>query len=151
MPRKKDSITPEGSSIYVSMKRLRDLLYEAQFCMMKSARIIYGTPLMEASGKALACFTLAYSVRDSGSKTRYLDEAMGWYAVLRTDLDFCIQQNIIHYKKRNPKKGEDVNDMDNYVNTKKVMMFEIVADIDERMCRWRASLTKGKTSCDENG
>lgn len=150
MSRKKDSITPDGSSIYVGMKNLRNMLYEAQFCMMKSARVIYGTPLMKASGKALAYFTLAYSVRDMESKTRYLDEAMGWYAVLRTDLDFCISQNIIHYKRRTPKKGEDVNDENNYANTKKVMMFELVADIDERMCRWRASLTKGKTPYDEN-
>lgn len=146
MSRRRDGVTSEGSSIYIGLKRLRDKLYEAQFLMTKSARVIYGTPLMEASGKCLACFTIAYTVRDAESKSRHLDELIGWYAVLRTDIDFCIQQNIIHFKKRKPKKGEDTEDETNYVSTKKVQMYELIADIDDRICRWRASLTKGQDS-----
>ena len=38
------------SSIFVGLKRLRNLMYQCQFLMQKADRIIYGTPLMAASG-----------------------------------------------------------------------------------------------------
>lgn len=50
------------SSIFVGLKRLRNLMYQCQFLMQKADRIIYGTPLMAASGKAIAAFVLAFTV-----------------------------------------------------------------------------------------
>ena len=54
------------SSIFVGLKRLRNLMYQCQFLMQKADRIIYGTPLMEASGKASAAFVLAFTVSAKG-------------------------------------------------------------------------------------
>lgn len=40
-------MTLTESSIYISLKRLRRLLFSAQFNMTKANRIVYGTPVME--------------------------------------------------------------------------------------------------------
>lgn len=116
------------ASIYISLKQLRRKLYAAQFLMDKSARIIYGTPLMQSCGDAIKYFTMAYT--NKTKKSEYLDVAIGSFAVLRTDIEMCMDCNLIHYRK-------DSND--------KVEILKIVAKIDDEMCRWQASLTKGKT------
>jgi len=128
------------SSIFIGMKRLRNLLYRAQFLMQKADRIIYGTPLMQASGKAIACFTLAFEVRHK--RMEYLEEAMGWFTVLRTDLDFCIDQNIIKYRSaKDVKDGVEIKTPD----SQKIELYKLVAQIDSDISKWRTSLAKGKT------
>ncbi len=144
-------MTLEESSIYVNLKRLREKLYGAQFHMNKTDRIIYGTPLMEAAGKSLACFVLAFTVK--GKRIEYLEECIGHFAVLRTDLEFCVKENIIKWKRRAEKLDRDGHplpwgDQRDEVPTQKVEMFTLVAKIDGDMCRWRASLAKGKTVCE---
>lgn len=127
------------------MKRLRTELYRAQFAMTKANRIIYGTPLMEYSGKALAAFVLAFKTRSSiEDKLHYIDECIGAFAVLRTDLENCMENNIIQYPKREGETPED------RVSTDKVELFNLVAKIDSDMCKWSESLTKGKTVCAEH-
>ena len=124
------------------MKRLRTHLYRAQFAMMKTDRIIYGTPLMMYSGKALAAFVLAFKTKNNAEdKLRYCDECIGAFAVLRIDLENCMENNIIHYPKRDGETPED------RVSSEKVELFRLVATIDSDMCKWSASLTKGKTIC----
>lgn len=110
--------------------------------MGKADRIIYGTPLMQSSGETMKHFTLAFTIKES--KLSHLDKCIGWFAVLRTDLDFCIEQNIIHFAKRKPKQGEELTP-DAYVNSQKIELYEIVGKIDDDMCKWRSSLAKGKT------
>lgn len=127
------------SSIYISLKHLRKKLYQAQFLMQKTDRVIYGTPLMEASGNTLKYFTLAFTVKEK--RVEYLDEAMGYYAVLRNDLEFCVEENIIHYSKPKKAEGSEMT----YVNSQKVELFKLIAKIDGDMCKWRACLAKGKT------
>jgi hypothetical protein len=68
-------MTLEESSIFVNLKQLRIKLYSAQFKMMKANRIIYGTPLMQEVGSALAQFVLAFTVKEK--RVNYLEEAMG--------------------------------------------------------------------------
>lgn len=134
------------SSIYIGLKRLRDTLYHAQFLMDKAARVIYGRPIMEASGKTLACFTLAFDVKSK--RLEYLEECMGWYAVLRTDIDFCIDQNIIHYERKKPQRDKDGKEIpmadDERVSAQKVELYKLIARIDNDISKWRASLVKGK-------
>jgi len=72
---------------------------------------------------------------------------------LRTDLEFCIEHNIIHFpqKKITPQKDKNGNvmpiDPRDEVNSMKIEMFKLVSRIDADMCRWRASLSKGKPVC----
>lgn len=136
------------SSIFVNLKRLRRRLYSAQFCMQKAERVIYGTPLMSACGKAIASFVLAWTV--SSRRMEYIEECMGHFAVLRADLEFCVEENIIKFRHRKPPKDKDGKvipfaDVRDAVSTQKVELFCLVARIDEDMCKWRASLAKGKT------
>lgn len=136
------------SSIFVSLKQLRNKLYQAQFLMDKAARIVYGTPLMQSCGNALRYFVLAFTIKDK--KAEYLELSMGWFAVLRMDIEFCLDQNIIHYKKRNQgmtkeeieKSGATDED---FISTQKIELCKIIARIDDDMCKWRVSLNKGKT------
>jgi len=109
------------------------MLYEAQYLMQKTDRVVYGTPLMHACADTIKWYVKAYTAR-SDKKVEYLAEAIGAFNILRIDLEFCIDHNMIHYKK---KEGD--------VNTQKVELFKIVARVDNELCKWEASLAKGKT------
>lgn len=73
------------------LRRLRKLLYQAQFLMNKADRVIYGTSLMQASAETMKNYVLAFTIKEE--KLEYINRAIGWYAVLRTDLDFCVEEN----------------------------------------------------------
>ena len=136
------------SSIFVNLKQLRNKLYCSQFHMGKAERIIYGTPLMESCGQALGEFVLAFLVRED--KVQHLEACIAWFTRLRVDLEFCVRQNIIHFKKREPKPGEPpFTDPRDAVSAQKIELFRLVAAIDEDICKWRARLAKGKISHDE--
>lgn len=123
----------DESSIYVSLKSLRSMLYEAQYLMQKTDRVVYGTPLMHACADTIKWYVKAYTAR-SEKKVEYLAEAIGAFNILRIDLEFCVDHNMIHYKKK-----------ENDVNTQKVELFKIVARVDNELCKWEASLARGKT------
>lgn len=140
-------MTIEESSIFINLKRLRRLLYIVQFSMTKADRIIYGTPLMKNCGMAIADFTLAFTVKEK--RVDYLEECMGYFYVLKTDLEFCADENILKLPKRKRKMDSNGNlakleTDDDQVNTMKIEVFGIVAKIDSDMCRWRASLSTGQ-------
>lgn len=135
-------MTLQESSIYVGLSKLRDMLYQAQFLMTKADRMIYGDNLMEYNSECLKLFTMAFLTKEK--RIERLEECIGWFAVLRKDIEFCVRQNIIKYKKRMMDDGLPESE---YVNTKKVELFKVVAKIDDDMCKWRGSLAKGKTLC----
>lgn len=60
------------SSIYINLKRLRNLLYEAQFRMTTANRVVFGNTLMKYSAETISNFILAFTVGDK--KLEYLAE-----------------------------------------------------------------------------
>lgn len=44
------------SSIYINLKRLRNLLYEAQFRMTTANRVVFGNTLMKYSAETISNF-----------------------------------------------------------------------------------------------
>lgn len=134
------------SSIFVGLKRLRNLMYQCQFLMQKTDRIVYGTPLMQSSGKALSSFILAFTVKEK--RIEYLEESMGYFYVLKTDVEFCIKQHIIHYRKKDGNAESQEDNPAAYESSKKIELLKLIAKIDNDMCRWRASLAKSKTVCE---
>ena len=111
--------------------------------MGKADRIVYGTPLMEANGKAISSFVLAFTI--PSKRLDYLEETMGWFYVLKTDVEFCIMENLIRFKRRKEMEGEDVV---KYESSKKIELLKLIAQIDNDICKWRASLAKSKTLCE---
>ena len=84
-------------------------------------------------------------------KVEYLLESIGYFGVLRCDLEACVRKNIIHFPERKLKEAEHKEASGAaLVSSMKVSLFEIVAKIDSEMCRWQASLAKGKTVIDPN-
>ncbi len=139
------------SSIYINLKRLRELLYDIQFLMSKTDRIVYGTPLIGLCRDAMAKFIVAFTVGNPEKKVEYLLESIGYFGVLRCDLEACIRKNVIHFPERKLKEAERKEASGAaLVSSMKVSLFEIVAKIDTEMCRWQASLAKGKTVIDPN-
>ena len=122
----------DESSIYVSLKSLRTMLYRAQYLMQKTDRVVYGTPLMHACADTIKWYVKAYTNREN--KAEYLAETISAFTILRIDLEFCMENNMIHYRKK-----------DDEVSSQKVELFKIVARIDNELCKWEASLAKGKT------
>lgn len=53
------------------MKRLRNLLYEAQFRMTTANRVVFGNTLMKYSAETISNFILAFTVGDK--KLEYLN------------------------------------------------------------------------------
>lgn len=131
------------SSIYINLKRLRNLLYEAQFRMTTANRVVFGNTLMKYSAETISNFILAFTVGDK--KLEYLELSLGYFAVLRDDLLFCIEQNIIQYRRRKKNDGDEDKTDEDFVNGRKVELFRLVAQIDNDICKWRASLAKGKS------
>lgn len=129
----------EESSIYISLKQLRRKLYQAQFLMDKSARIVYGTPLMESCREALHNFILSFEIREE--REIYIRKMYGHWICLKEDLELCIIENIIHFKKNKSKKELTLEES---VSTAKIELFKLIADIDEDMGKWFGS-HKGKT------
>lgn len=145
-------MTIEESSIFINLKRLRRRLYGAQFNMGKADRIIYGTPLMESCGRSIAAFVLAFTVKEK--RVEYLEECIGHFTVLRTDLEFCTEQNMIKWSHRAEERDKDGKPIpwtnpEDKVNSQKIELFRLIGKIDGGMCKWRASLAKGKTVCAE--
>ena len=114
--------------------------------MQKTDRVVYGTPLMQSSGKALSAFILAFTAKEK--RIEYLEESMGHFYVLKTDVEFCIKQHIIHYKKKDGNGEIREENPAAYESSKKIELLKLIAKIDSDMCRWRASLAKSKTVCE---
>ena len=73
--------------------------------------------------------------------------SMGHFTVLRLDLEFCIHEHIIQFRKRKvDKNGQPIppENKEDMVSTEEIEIFRLVAKIDSDMCRWWASLSKGK-------
>lgn len=141
----------EESSIYINLVRLREKIYGSMFHMMKGDRLVFGRPLLEASGEALGNFILAFMVKED--KVKYMDKCIGWFTRLRIDLDFCVRENIIKFKKRTHMKDKDGNVVpcetpEDKVNSQKIELFVLIGKIDNDMCKWRQSIAKGKALCE---
>lgn len=141
-------MTLQESGIFISLKRLRTLVHRAQYCMDKSARINFGSPIERNLGEVLKDYVMAFTV--SEKKLDYLDEAIGMFAVVRIDLEFCAQENLFHFPKRKIEERKDENgkvipvDTRDEVSSQAVEIFTEVAKIDDGMCKWRASLSKAR-------
>lgn len=125
----------EESSIYISLLDLRNKLYSAQFLMTKADRMIYGDRLMIESADTLKNFILAFDIPQK--RYEYLLECMAHFNVLRIDLDFITQKNIIHYK-LGAKKDQEGNPIDkkDRINSQQVDLFRTIARIEEDIHKW---------------
>ena len=127
------------------MLRLRELVYSAKFHMTKADRVIFGQPLLEASGEALGNYILAFMLQED--KMAYMDKCIAWFTRLRVDLDFCVRENIIKFKRRESVPGA-TGDWTESVSSRKIELFDVIGKIDGDICRWRASLAKGRSACE---
>ena len=120
--------------------------------MMKANRVIYGTPLMESCGKPISSFVLAFTVPEK--RVTYLEECIGHFAVLRTDLEFCVDEGIIQFKKRHngvDKNGKPIEyeEKEDKISSEAIEIFNLVGRIDGDMCKWKASLAKARPRMNE--
>ena len=138
-------MTLTQSSIYIGLARLRKKMFGAMYTMDKGARIIYGTPIMQEIGKALAYFTLAYTVKDK--RAEYIDECVGHYTVARIDIQFCFDENLFKFKKHSAKIDDQTEAME--INPQKVELAKLIAMIDNDISKYQVSSRKGKTLTDD--
>ena len=75
------------SSIYINLKRLRSLLYEAQFRMTTANRVVFGNTLMKYSAETISNFILAFTVGDK--KLEYLELSSEWNKYVEFDRHRC--------------------------------------------------------------
>lgn len=75
------------SSIYINLKRLRNLLYEAQFRMTTANRVVFGNTLMKYSAETISNFILAFAVGDK--KLEYLELSSEWNKYVEFDRHRC--------------------------------------------------------------
>ena len=75
------------SSIYINLKRLRSLLYEAQFRMTTANRVVFGNTLMKYSAETISKFILAFTVGDK--KLEYRELSSEWNKYVEFDRHRC--------------------------------------------------------------
>ena len=75
------------SSIYINLKRLRNMLYEAQFRMTTANRVVFGNTLMKYSAETISNFILAFTVGDK--KLEYLELSSEWNKYVEFDRHRC--------------------------------------------------------------
>lgn len=126
------------STIYIKLNRLRKRLYEAQFLMDKSVRIVYGVRIMNDCSDTIKNFILSFELRND--KLHYAMQAIAYFAVLRTDLAFLTEESLIHYKKT--KNIATAEEQAQWVSGKQIELFTLIAEIDKEMCKWKDKLAK---------
>ena len=115
------------SSIYVNLLKLRRLLYTAKYYMSKANRNDIGSLLMEHCGKSIECFVFAFTTKDKNVRVCKVNELAGYYSVLRCDIDFCLECNLINFPKRS----------DGKVATAKIEILEIIGKIGNDLEKWQ--------------
>lgn len=115
------------STIYINLLKLRRLLYTAKYYMSKANRHDIGSLLMEHCGKSIECFVFAFTTKDKNVRISKVSELAGYYAVLRCDIDFCLECNIINF----PKRG------DGKVAPAKLELLEITGKIGNDLEKWQ--------------
>lgn len=127
----------EESSIYVNLCKLRKKFYSCQFWMDKSARPIYGTPLMKYCGDTLANFIMSYEIKED--RSLYIHRMFGSWMVMKNDFSFMCEENIIHFPNRKVSSSDPIQK----INTTLIDILRLIAKIDEDMGKWIQS-RKGK-------
>lgn len=127
----------DKAGIYVDLYNLRKLLKRAQYVMTKADRIIYGTPALKECADTLADFVMAYDFAEE--RIRYIHKMCADFEVLKTDLRIIAEDNIL--------KCPDPQNAGMRPEAFKLLIFDLVARIDEGMTKWRNSL-KGKSAAD---
>ena len=125
------------------LRRLRRLVYQCQFLMQKTDRIIYGTPLIQTLMQAAMWFTQSYESRIPERKMEAADRAVMWFSAFRADLTAAVEENLIKFPKRRQREGMALTAAGE-VNSRKIELVELVAKIDDGMHRWRSSLERGQ-------
>lgn len=120
-------MTLNQASIYINLKKLRFLIYDAQFLMNKIDRVIAGNNMLKELGEALASFILAFEYQDN--RIANIDECLAHFHIFRADYEYCLSKNIIKYKHR-----EDGAD------SRKVEVLKIIASISDDIVKYRNSL-----------
>lgn len=138
----------DRASIYVDCKKLRRLLQKAQFCMEKADRIVYGTPVLEASGKIIGYFVLAYDIPEE--RNHYIRKFLANFHILRTDIETINELNAIRETKDTHRLVKDRNSVgdvilkENYSGDKpssiRQQTTELIARIEVGMEKWQAFL-----------
>lgn len=106
--------------------------------MSKSHQKLYGNNLLEYSARTIAEFVLAYSVKKD--KAVHMDACIGWFAVLRMDLDFVLHRNIIQYPARRDEHGKLQGD--ERISSEKVALIALIGDTDRQIGKFREWMEK---------
>lgn len=130
----------KDASLIHDLMHLRRLIYQCQFLMSKADRIIYGTPLVQEVMNTTMWFSRSYETKIPEDKVNSAEEASMWFTIFRMDIRAAVEENLIKFPKRKTKSDDPVEE----VNSKKIEIVELVAKIDNELCRWRKSLYKGQ-------
>ena len=130
-------MTLNESTIYIKLKNLRKKLYHAQFLMDKSVRVVHGVRLLEKCAETIENFVMSFELKEN--KLHYAMLAIAKFAVLRTDLEFVNDENMIHYKKN---KNISNDEHEKLVSTKQIELFVLIAELDGEMNKWKDNLAK---------
>lgn len=129
------------------------MLYQMQFVMDKTNRIMYGTPMMQSLRASMGWFVRAFEVTDKEKRVEYMSECIGEFANVRMDIDFIYEENMAHYIKfkrdRNlsspPLTSGEESENERYAINKKVEVYKIVAQIESDIRKYNNSISRGKT------
>ena len=106
----------DKASIYVDAQQLLYTLYDAQFEMDKRDRPVLAVRLLDHTEQIIANFSLAFK---SDDKLPYVDTMLAEFEIVKVELRFAIEKNII-------KSPSTIN-----------RITELVVRMEEGIAKWR--------------
>ena len=119
----------DKASIYVDAQQLLYTLYDAQFEMDKRDRPVLAVRLLDHTEQIIANFSLAFK---SDDKLPYVDTMLAEFEIVKVELRFAIEKNII-------KSPSTIN-----------RITELVVRMEEGIAKWRSyvvSARQDRCSC----
>ena len=125
----------ERKEIYLDLFKLAKELRMAGYEMEKHHRIDYLLPFEKAVRECLRAFVRCYRKNEPQEKFKMLEALEDEFAILLMEFRLADEEHIWRGKK------------DEFGNCKCVKrIVDIVAKIDEGICRWKNNMVKGRTA-----
>lgn len=103
--------------------------------MAKKDRVIYADAMIKGIDDTMSHFVMAFNFPEE--RMFYIKKMCASFEVLKVHLRIMVDENIFKGRKNN--NGEGITEK---------QVFDLIARIDEGICRWRRSHIKGRAISD---
>lgn len=120
----------EDSNVFILCKQLRKDLYHLLVNMSRVNRSIFNSYILDNLEKVLKNVCLAFN--KTKDKDYYIEESIGYFCILRADIEFLIEENMIHFQGKKDERTQMYSDQTEIIQK--------IGEIDLNLTRWLQSI-----------